>query len=152
MHWITLLLALINELLADRSRLALENIALRQQVAVLKRSVKCAKIDDSDRIFWILMRRLLDSWRETLLIVKPETVIKWQYVQVRLACSVGVSPTRVGVRDPLAWIALVKETKLMESIDKARVVRKVDRSVSACKRVGVAAPATGCQQPQARFG
>ena len=36
-----------------------------------------AKIDDSDRVFWILIRRLLDSWRDTLLIVKPETVIKW---------------------------------------------------------------------------
>ncbi len=77
MGWITLLLALVNTLLADRSRLALENVALRQQVAVLKRSVKRAKIADSDRVFWILMRRLLESWRDTLLIVKPETVIKW---------------------------------------------------------------------------
>ena len=31
----------------------------------------------SDRVFWIRMRRLLDTWRDTLLIVKPETVIKW---------------------------------------------------------------------------
>ncbi len=77
MGWITPLLALINALLADRSRLALENVVLRQQLAVLRRSVKRAKIQDSDRIFWILMRRLLDSWRDTLLIVKPETVIKW---------------------------------------------------------------------------
>ncbi len=77
MRWITHLLALINALLADRSRLALENAALRQQIVVLKRSVKRAKIEDSDRIFWILMRRLLDSWRETLMIVKPETVIGW---------------------------------------------------------------------------
>jgi putative transposase len=77
MRWITLLLALINTLLTDRSRLALENVALRQQITVLKRSVKRAKINDSDRVFWILMRRLLDSWRDTLLIVKPETVIKW---------------------------------------------------------------------------
>ena len=77
MGWIIQLLALINALLADRSRLALENVALRQQLAVLRRSVNRAKIDDSDRIFWILMRRLLDSWRDTLLIVKPETVIKW---------------------------------------------------------------------------
>ena len=68
---------LIDALLADRSRLALENIALRQQIVVLRRSVKRAKIEDSDRVFWILMRRLLDSWRETLLIVQPETVIKW---------------------------------------------------------------------------
>ncbi|MHC4512969.1 MAG: integrase core domain-containing protein [Planctomycetota bacterium] len=77
MPWITHLLVLTNALVADRSRLALENIALRQQIVVLKRSVGRAKIDDSDRIFWILMRRLLDSWRDTLLIVKPETVIKW---------------------------------------------------------------------------
>ncbi len=61
MGWITPLLALINALLADRSRLALENVVLRQQIAVLRRSVKRAKIHDSDRIFWILMRRLLDS-------------------------------------------------------------------------------------------
>ncbi len=77
MGWITLLLALVNTLLADRSRLALENIVLRQQIAVLKRSVKRAKIHDSDRVFWILMRRLLEGWRDTLLIVQPETVINW---------------------------------------------------------------------------
>ncbi len=77
MPWITHLLVLINALVVDRSRLALENAALRQQIVVLKRSVTRAKINDSDRVFWILMRRLLDSWRETLLIVKPETVIKW---------------------------------------------------------------------------
>ena len=77
MGWIIQLLGLINALLADRSRLALENVALRQQLAVLRRSVNRAKIDDIDRVFWILMRRLLDGWRDTLLIVKPETVIKW---------------------------------------------------------------------------
>ncbi len=77
MPWLTHFLALIEALVADRSRLALENIALRQQILVLKRSVKRAKIEDSDRIFWILMRRMLASWRDTLLIVKPETVIAW---------------------------------------------------------------------------
>ena len=51
MPWLTHLLTLINALLADRSRLALENIALRQQIVVLKRSVKRAKINDSDRVF-----------------------------------------------------------------------------------------------------
>ena len=51
MPWLPHLLALVNALLADRSRLALENTALRQQIIVLKRSVKRAKINDSDRIF-----------------------------------------------------------------------------------------------------
>ncbi len=51
MPWLAHFLALINALVADRARLALENIALRQQIVVLKRSVKRAKIEDSDRIF-----------------------------------------------------------------------------------------------------
>jgi hypothetical protein len=77
MPWITLLLQLVNALVTERSRLMLENLALRQQITVLKRSVKRAKIDDSDRVFWILIRRLLADWRDTLLIVKPQTVIRW---------------------------------------------------------------------------
>ncbi len=68
MRWIALLLALINDLLADRARLALENAALRQQLTVLKRSVNRAKINDSHRVFWILIRRLLESWRDTLVV------------------------------------------------------------------------------------
>ena len=40
-------------------------------------------------------------------------------VQRRLVCSVGVSPTGARVRSPVAWIALVEETKLMKPIDKA---------------------------------
>jgi len=40
MPWLTHFLALINALVADRSRLALENVALRQQITVLKRSAK----------------------------------------------------------------------------------------------------------------
>ncbi len=43
------LLALIRALAADRARLALENLVLRQQLNVLRRSVKRARLDDSDR-------------------------------------------------------------------------------------------------------
>ena len=53
-------LALLARLLIeDRQQLALENVALRHQLTVLKRSVKRAKIQDSDRMFWILMKRVL---------------------------------------------------------------------------------------------
>ncbi len=44
---------LVRLLIEDRQRLALENVALRHQLAILKRSVKRAKIQDSDRMFWI---------------------------------------------------------------------------------------------------
>ena len=51
-------LLLVRLLVEDRQRLALENIALRHQLAVLKRSVTRPKIQDSDRMFWILMKRM----------------------------------------------------------------------------------------------
>jgi len=74
---ITDLFMLVRLLIEDRKRLMLENLALRQQLAVLKRSVSRPRIEDSDRIFWILMRRMLKEWKETLLFVKPDTVLKW---------------------------------------------------------------------------
>jgi hypothetical protein len=40
-------------------------------------------------------------------------------VQRRLACSVGGSPTRATVRNPVAWIVRRKETESREPIDKA---------------------------------
>ena len=48
MHLALHLLALIRALTLDRSRLALENLVLRQQLNVLRRSVKWARLDDSD--------------------------------------------------------------------------------------------------------
>jgi hypothetical protein len=48
-------------------------------------------------------------------------------VQLRRACSVGVSPTGEGVRIPVAWIASVEETKPMKPIDKA-LARRVSES------------------------
>lgn len=68
---------LVRLLLEDRKRLMLENLALRHQLAVLKRSVTRPKIQDSDRVFWMLMRRMLSEWKETLLFVKPDTVVRW---------------------------------------------------------------------------
>ena len=49
------LLILLVALCADRQALVLENIALRQQVMVMQRSVKKAKLEGSNRVFWILL-------------------------------------------------------------------------------------------------
>jgi hypothetical protein len=40
-------------------------------------------------------------------------------VQVRLACSVGIRPTRVTIRSPVAWMAGRRETEYLKPIDKA---------------------------------
>lgn len=72
-----LLVNLFQLAVKDRTQLALENIALRHQLAVYKRSVKRPNIKDGDRIFWLTVMRMLKEWREALVFVQPATVIKW---------------------------------------------------------------------------
>ena len=57
--------------------LAMENLALRQQVAVFKQNRKRPKLRPRDRVFWTWMSILWPDWRSALIIVKPETVIRW---------------------------------------------------------------------------
>mgnify|MGYP001813736827 CR=1 FL=1 len=59
------------------SDLALENLALRQQLAILKRHKKRPQIRTKDRLFWIMLCRFWRNWQEPLIVVKPETVIWW---------------------------------------------------------------------------
>ncbi len=56
--------------------LAAENLALRHQLTVLRRSVKRPRLSRRDRHLWVLLSRVWPGWRTALLIVKPETVIK----------------------------------------------------------------------------
>ncbi|MFT5285040.1 MAG: putative transposase [Planctomycetota bacterium] len=73
----SVLISLFRLLLKDRAQLALENIALRQQLAIYKRTVKRPKINDQDRIFWLTVMGMLKEWKEALVFVQPRTVIKW---------------------------------------------------------------------------
>jgi putative transposase len=66
-------------------QLRLENIALRQQLAVLRRSApKRLKLKPADRIFWVWLRLLWYDWKSALMIVKAETVVAWHRKGFRL--------------------------------------------------------------------
>ena len=60
-----------------RRSLALENLALRQQLAVLQRAVKRPRLSNLDRGLWVLLRRFWTDWAKVLVIVKPDTVVRW---------------------------------------------------------------------------
>jgi len=60
-----------------QKQVALENAALRQQLAVFKRNVRRPKLNDGDRLFWIGLRMIWQDWKSALLVVRPETVIAW---------------------------------------------------------------------------
>ncbi len=63
--------------MVGQTALAAENLALRQQLAVLRQSVKRPKLRRRDRIFWVWLSRLWKGWRSCLMIVRPDTVVRW---------------------------------------------------------------------------
>ena len=65
-------------LVASRARMAAENLALRQQLVVYKRKRPRPSLRNRDRLFWALLSRIWPNWRTALLVVKPDTVIRWQ--------------------------------------------------------------------------
>ena len=70
-------LLFLRAMLVPKARLAIENLALRQQLAVCKQSVKRPKLRPRDRIFWVWLSRVWPNWQSALVIVQPETVIRW---------------------------------------------------------------------------
>jgi hypothetical protein len=64
--------------------LLLENLALRQQLAVLKRRHSRARLSPIDKLFWVLACRFRSDWKKSLLVVTPETVVRWHHAAFRL--------------------------------------------------------------------
>jgi hypothetical protein len=75
---------LIKTAFEDRRNLGLENLALRQQLVVLKRTQKRPSIQKKDRLFWVWLSQFWSRWRDCLLIVKPEMVVAWHRQSFRL--------------------------------------------------------------------
>jgi putative transposase len=84
LHVIGLLLSSILRCLRSRRRLLLENLALRQQVALLKRKHPRPRLALVDKLFWVLARRFWPGWKQCLILVSPETVVRWQRAGFRL--------------------------------------------------------------------
>jgi len=77
MFLLRLIRAVIRALFANRADLVAENLALRQQLNVLRRNVRRPRLRLEDRVFWLWLARGWSKWRDSLIIVKPETVVRW---------------------------------------------------------------------------
>jgi putative transposase len=71
-------------LLRLRRSLLLENLALRQQLAVLKRRHPRPRLDLLDKLLWVAVRRFWSGWQQSLIVVTPETVVRWHRAGFRL--------------------------------------------------------------------
>ena len=75
-----LLLTVVPAWLRRRHDLVLENLLLRNQLAVLTRPTRRrprARLRVWDKVLWVLARRFCAGWREHLRIITPETVVRW---------------------------------------------------------------------------
>jgi putative transposase len=77
-------LVAIRVFIRSRSDTALEILALRQQVAVLKRKRPRPKLNSWDRLFWTTLRQCWSRWADVLVLVKPDTVVGWHRSAFRL--------------------------------------------------------------------
>jgi hypothetical protein len=82
---IRLVLGSLVMLFRSRAAMAAENLALWHQLGILLRS-KPARLPLTswDRAFWALVLQRLPEWRQSLVIVRPETVIAWHRRAFRL--------------------------------------------------------------------
>src|SRR5437879_1387824 len=90
----SLVLALLGTLraaLRTHTDLALENLALCQQLALLRRRSKRPQFALLDRLLWVWLSNQWAEWRDALHVVRPETVIRWH--------RQGFRPSGPGSRD-----------------------------------------------------
>jgi len=94
-------------LFRERDSLVLENLVLRQQLAVLKRRRPRPPLHAVDKLFWVVVRRFWPEWKRSLIVVTPETVVRWHRAGFRMYWrlisrvrrSMGRKPTPKEVRE-----------------------------------------------------
>jgi len=77
MSLVIALLGALRASLRTRTDLALENLALRQQLVLLRRRSKRPQFGRLDRLFWLWLSHQWAGWRGALHVVRPQTVIRW---------------------------------------------------------------------------
>ena len=75
--YLLLFCSVLCNLVRPRRDLALENLALRHQLLVLNRSSRRPRLAPADRFFWARLSRQWTSWRSALVLVQPDTVVRW---------------------------------------------------------------------------
>jgi len=102
--WVFLQLNIVGNLSA-------ENLALRHQLVVLMRNQKRPTLSQRDRLFWVILSRFWSGWREAVVIVQPDTVVRWHKRAFKLYWARksrgrkrGRPPLNREVKDLVLWM------------------------------------------------
>jgi transposase InsO family protein len=84
LNFATLLLRCVLVLFRSRTEQAIVELALRQQLAKYAQKRSKPRLTSLDRAFWVALSRFWPGWKDALVIVKPDTVIRWHRKGFRL--------------------------------------------------------------------
>lgn len=82
--WLRHLLGWVVSALRSREDLILENLVLRQQLLALHAKRPRRRLTAPQKLFWIMLRRAWDGWKQPLVLVTPRTVVAWHRAGFRL--------------------------------------------------------------------
>jgi putative transposase len=96
LNMVALLIRAVGLACRGHHELVLENLALRQQLNALKRRTSRPQLRTRDRLFWVILARTWRNWRSALVLVRPDTVVRWHRETLRRRWTRQSARNRVG--------------------------------------------------------
>ena len=124
---------LVGDVTRSKGDLLLENAFLRQQLLILSRQVKQPQLKPRDRLFFVLLTSRLPSWRNALLIVKPDTILRWHNALFRWQWRRKTKTVVKEGRPPLA----VEQIRLIQQMARENLTWGAERIRGELLKLGI---------------
>ena len=92
-----------------RSELVIENAMLRHQIVILRRKSPRPRLTAFDRLRLVVAAAVLPTWRRTLAIVQPDTVLRWHREGFRMLWRRRSRPGNAEGRVAAETITLIRD-------------------------------------------
>ena len=99
----------LQDVTRSKSELVLENALLRHQLAILQRQSKTPHLTPSDRFWFLLLASRLKHWKDALVLLKPETLLRWHRAGFRLFWKHQAKPKTNPPKIAAETIALIQQ-------------------------------------------
>jgi putative transposase len=132
----SLLLGTLTDQARRKSELVAENAFLRQQLIILRRQVKRPACTKRDRMLLVLLARMVQTWKQALFIVQPETLLRWHRQGFKLFWKYKSRAASLTPRISQETVALIKEMARDNRLWGAERIRGelLKLGIRVCKR------------------
>ncbi len=105
----SLMLGTLTDLARSKSELVAENALLRQQLIILRRQMKRPACTKTDRMLLVLLARMVHTWKQALVIIQPETLLRWHRQGFRLFWKYKSKAASLKPRISQETVSMIKE-------------------------------------------